>query len=80
MVCQHTLVELLSNCLKIKYLNRQKTFGALCTGEKGIGKFGKPLHYKGSTFHRGILEYTEEWFSTIINNELVNSSDGYRVI
>ena len=28
--------------------------GALCTGEKGEGKAGKPLHYKGSTFHRVI--------------------------
>ncbi|TXG57049.1 hypothetical protein EZV62_018362 [Acer yangbiense] len=27
---------------------------ALCTGEKGIGKNGKPLHYKGTTFHRVI--------------------------
>ncbi|CAN6925208.1 unnamed protein product [Brassica oleracea] len=26
-------------------------FCALCTGEKGIGKFGKPLHYKGSIIH-----------------------------
>ncbi|TXG72861.1 hypothetical protein EZV62_001440 [Acer yangbiense] len=27
---------------------------ALCTGKKGIGKNGKPLHYKGTTFHRVI--------------------------
>ncbi|CAA7060430.1 unnamed protein product [Microthlaspi erraticum] len=27
-------------------------FRALCTGENGIGKAGKPLHYKGSAFHR----------------------------
>ena len=29
-------------------------FLKLCTGEAGIGKSGKPLHYKGSTFHRVI--------------------------
>ena len=27
-------------------------FAALCTGEKGVGKSGKPLHFKGSAFHR----------------------------
>merc|ERR1740139_1569319 len=34
-----------------------ENFKALCTGEKGTGKSGKPLHFKGSHFHRIIPDF-----------------------
>lgn len=40
--------------------NTANNFRALCTGENGSDPSGKPLHYKGSRFHRVISGYRLE--------------------
>lgn len=34
-----------------------ENFRSLCTGEKGMGRSGKPLHFRGSKFHRIIPQF-----------------------
>jgi peptidylprolyl isomerase len=34
-----------------------ENFRCLCTGERGLGRSGRPLHFKGSSFHRIIPEF-----------------------
>ena len=43
-------------------------FRALCTGENGIGKYDKPLHYKGSVLFRIVYGWGIEGGDFIRNN------------
>lgn len=45
-----------------------ENFRALCTGEKGIGTLGKPLHYKGVRFHKVTRVYVAQ-SGDVVNND-----------
>lgn len=45
-----------------------ENFRALCTGEKGIGTMGKPLHYKGICFHKVTRVYVAQ-SGDLVNND-----------
>ncbi len=34
-----------------------ENFRCLCSGERGVGRSGKKLHFKGSKFHRVIPDF-----------------------
>merc|ERR1712176_1410149 len=54
---EEDLGKIVMQIYKDKCPKTAENFRCLCTGEKGVGKSGKPLHYKGSSFHRVITQF-----------------------
>jgi len=61
------VIELFNNVVP----KTAENFRALCTGEKGNGLLGKPLHLKGSLFHRGINIYIVYLIKIILHRYLI---------
>jgi len=51
-IAKATTWRITMELFKDKVPKTAENFRALCTGEKGIGKSGLPLHFKNSKFHR----------------------------
>ena len=58
--------RILFEVFKDKVPKTAENFRALCTGEKGMGMKEKPLHFKGSVFHRGRSALTQCQYLTLV--------------
>ncbi len=52
-----TLLGVLDCIPQVGQLPSKPIFPSLTAGEKGVGRMGKPLHFKGSSFHRVINDF-----------------------
>lgn len=57
MHCKLLLLPLLLSLLVLTVGSVPLLTADRCSGEKGVGRSGKPLHYKNSIFHRIIPNF-----------------------